>query len=340
MSSDIDNNPALDYNAIGDMAGLESQMRSTDNVIYSEKDKLLKYCIAASVILHLLLFAGVSRVPELAPTKAFLRPGEKVSQVRLVEQENKEPKSQVPPDNATAVSDRDHIALRERIPKRPPSSASSLGKIEPVEKRIAALIPPQAPEDLSRPNEEKKTKDDRSKIPHDDKPPVHNKLKTKAPTESRQKQQDASHRKLDLKPTQQEQEIATGLASPGGPTDFFPDGDLEEAVVDINTREEKFFSYLLHLKRKIQGVWVYPSSAANLGLGGTLTVEFSIARDGELLYVNLLDTSGHSILDESAVKAIQNAAPYFPFPSRMRAKRLKIRANFIYITSNYFRRIM
>lgn len=323
-----------------DVDGLESQMHFTDDVIYSEKNTLLKYCVGASVILHLLLFAAVSRMPELAPTKAFLRPGEKVSQVRLVEQDYKEPPPVVPPENASAVSDRDHIALRERIPKQPPSQASSLGKIEPMDKRIAALIPPHAPEDLAAPNEEKKARDERSKIPSDDKPAVHGKTRAKPPSESRQKQLDASPRRLDLKPNQQEQDIATGLASPGGPTDFFPDGDIEEAVVDINTREEKFFSYLMHLKRKIQGVWVYPSSAANLGLGGTLTVEFSVARDGELLYVNLLDSSGHSILDESAVKAIQNAAPYFPFPSRMRAKRLKIRANFIYITGNYFRRIM
>jgi len=94
------------------------------------------------------------------------------------------------------------------------------------------------------------------------------------------------------------------------------------------------------LKQKIQGVWVYPSVAAKSGLGGALAVEFAISKDGELLYVNLLDSSGHAILDESAIKAIRTAAPYFPFPERMKAKRLKIRANFIYITGNYFRSIM
>ena len=63
---------------------------------------------------------------------------------------------------------------------------------------------------------------------------------------------------------------------------------VEEAVVDINTREDKFFSYMLQLKRKIQGVWVYPASAAQSGLGGSLALEFSIAKNGDLLYVNLL----------------------------------------------------
>ena len=340
LSSDIHKQPSSRYSALADAFNLEDQMPSTENFLHYENDKLVKYCIAASIILHFLLLAGVSRIPELTPTKAFLRPGEKVSQVRLVEQQFHEAKPEAPPDKTSALSDQDHTAVSERIPKRPPSPMSSLGRIEPVEKRIAALMSPHAPEDLSGPSEEKRIRDDQSKAQTDEKAPVQSRLKTKTPTEARQKQKEASNRKLDLKPTQQEQDIATGLASPGGPSDFFPDGDLEEAVVDINTREEKFFSYLMHLKRKIQGVWVYPSSAANLGIGGTLTVEFSIARDGGLLYVNLLDSSGHSVLDDSAVRAIQSAAPYFPFPDRMRAKRLKVRANFIYVTSNYFRRIM
>jgi protein TonB len=115
---------------------------------------------------------------------------------------------------------------------------------------------------------------------------------------------------------------------------------VEEAVVDINTREDRFFSYLMHLKQKIQGVWVYPQVAARSGLGGSLTVEFSIAKTGDLIAVNLLDSSGHAILDESAMKAIKTAAPYHPFPERLKAQRLRIRANFIYVTSSFFRSIM
>ena len=85
---------------------------------------------------------------------------------------------------------------------------------------------------------------------------------------------------------------------------------------------------------------MYPTAAASSGIGGSLSVEFSIAKNGELVYVNLLDSSGHTILDESAIKAIKSAAPYYPFPPRLHAKRLRIRANFIYVTSNFLRNIM
>jgi len=114
-------------------------------------------------------------------------------------------------------------------------------------------------------------------------------------------------------------------------SDFYADGDPDETVVDIDTKEERFSSYLLHVKGKIQAVWIYPAVASRAGISGKLTLEFLISRDGNVLGVNLLDSSGHTILDESAVRAIKNAAPFFPFPERLTAKRMRIRANFIYI---------
>lgn len=340
FASDIDKASTNGYNQNG-FEFYSGVMMSSKNILSNHADDtLVKYCIAASLVLHLIVFASASRMNGLMPERTFLNPGEKVQAVRLVEPQNTENKVEPPPSRASAVSDRDHSAVKERIPRSVPSSEPPLGRIDPPEKRIAALIPPRAPEDLTEPTEEKKTPEAQDRDAVEEKAAGKTRARAKASPAPKPTKNEVRGRKLDLKPNRQEQEIATGLSGRGGTSEFFPEGDLDEAVVDINTREEKFFSYLLHLKRKIQGVWVYPSSAANSGLGGSLTVEFSIAKDGELLYVNLLDSSGHQILDESAVRAIRNAAPYFPFPPRMRAKRLRIRANFIYITSNYFRRIM
>ena len=134
--------------------------------------------------------------------------------------------------------------------------------------------------------------------------------------------------------------MAKALAGPQGSPGFYPEGTPDEPVIDINTRDDKFFSYLMHLKRKIERVWVYPRAAAISGLGGQLYAEFLIASNGELLGTNLLDSSGHAILDESAMRAIRTAAPYHPFPPQFTAKRLRIRARFIYFTENYFGRKM
>jgi len=317
----------------------EEAMRGSEGIEASDGEKILKYCIIASFILHIGFFGVLPHLGDLTPTKALLQPGEQVTQVRLIEPETPKTDIEPSPERASAISDRDHTAKRQRLPKMLPAPKAPLGNVEPVEKRMASLAPPPAPEDLIKSREEPTKKDVTSKAPGAPEKTSNTQGKHRSPVDTRSKRNNLKKSPVDLTPTPQD--IAKGFAaSSGGAKEFFPEGDVDEAVVDINTREDRFFSYLLHLKQKIQGVWVYPSVAAKSGLGGALAVEFAISKEGELLYVNLLDSSGHAILDESAIKAIRTAAPYFPFPERMKAKRLKIRANFIYITGNYFRSIM
>jgi protein TonB len=340
--TEIDND--IDKVILDDDTGIDDSLLPEEVILGSEgiatpgRDKILKYCIIASCLLHLGFFVGLPHLAELTPTKALLKPGEKLTTVRLVEPEEPKLAPEPPPETASAISDRDHTAVRERLPKVPPGPKAPLGNMEPVEKRMASLAPPPAPEDLVKSKEETAKKEEAPKASSTEEKNNNNHGKHRNPVEARPKKNTQKKHQVDLSPTAQD--IAKGLAAHGGATDFFPDGDADEAVVDINTKEDRFFSYLLHLKQKIQGVWVYPQVAAKSGIGGALAVEFSISKDGELLYVNLLDSSGHTILDESAIKAIRTAAPYFPFPPRLKAKRLRIKANFIYITGNYFRSIM
>lgn len=311
--------------------------------IESDKfDRLFKYCVLVALLLHFALVAAVPYFQHLAQPKSLLRPGEKVTQVRLVEPQDLEKAPEPPPKEASAISDRDHTAAKERLPKIPTAPKAPIGQMEATEQRMASLIPPVAPESPAKPNKENVEKEippeDLKKKSTSEKPVNLNRKHDKEQPQDSNRTPGAKRKNIDLRPTPQE--IAKGLSQSPGATDFFPEGDVEEAVVDINTREDKFYSYMLHLKKKIEGVWVYPSSAAKSGLGGSLAVEFSIAKDGQLLYVNLLDSSGHTILDESALRAIKSAAPYFPFPPRLQAKKLRIRANFIYVTNNYLRNIM
>ncbi len=329
-----------DYDYIEEVVSLGAVARLDS----SKKENIVKICIILSMVFHLGLMVGIPSLMGLVPDKRLLKPGEKVTNVRLIEQQP-ETKPEVAPPDTNAISDRNHVTKKEVIPKTIPAPQPPLGTVEPVEKKMASLMPPPTPEDLSASREEelKEEKPLKEEGPKPTHKPKAKKEKSKrhdtaAKSELKSSRKDIKNRKVDLRPNAQE--IAKGISRPGGNPDFYPEGDIEEAVVDINTREDRFFSYLLHLKRKIQGVWIYPSVAAKAGIGGTLTVEFSIAKTGELLQVSLLDSSGHSILDESAMKAIRSAAPYFPFPPRMKAKKLRVRANFIYITQNYFRNIM
>lgn len=339
--ADLDNEPDTD-SALDTELEMEVARGSYRTIESGKLDRLFKYCFVVALVLHFSLIAVIPYFQNLAQPSPLLKQGEKVTQVRLVEPQESEKPPEPPPKEASAISDRDHTAPKEKIPKIPPTPKAPIGRMDARDQRMASLAPPATPEDLIKPkkeSQEKEALEEEPKKKNNLEKSVNINKKPDRDTPNDQPRPATQRRKnIDLRPTPQE--MAKGLSQAPGPSDFFPDGDVEEAVVDINTREDKFYSYMLHLKKKIEGVWVYPSTAAKSGLGGSLAVEFSIAKDGQLLYVNLLDSSGHTILDESALRAIKSAAPYFPFPPRLQAKRLKIRANFIYITSNYLRNIM
>jgi len=46
--------------------------------------------------------------------------------------------------------------------------------------------------------------------------------------------------------------------------------------------------------------------------------------------VHLVEQSGHEILDVAALKAVKEAAPFYPFPKNIQRDKLTILANFVY----------
>jgi protein TonB len=85
------------------------------------------------------------------------------------------------------------------------------------------------------------------------------------------------------------------------------------------------------LKERIESIWKYPKKAARQGISGDLYMQFTIKKDGSLGNVELLRTSGHSELDDAAVKAIKRAAPFWPLPEDWDKDDLEIKGHFIYV---------
>ena len=133
-------------------------------------NKALRYCIIASVALHVAFFASIPMLTDFAPAKSFLNPGDQVTPVRLVEANSPEKKQEPPPEMASAISDRDHTAEKQRLPKVLPDPRPPLGNMEPAPQRLAALPPPVAPEDFIKPKEEKSKKEDKARREKPDHP--------------------------------------------------------------------------------------------------------------------------------------------------------------------------
>jgi protein TonB len=104
--------------------------------------------------------------------------------------------------------------------------------------------------------------------------------------------------------------------------------------ISLDTTEAKYVSYFKRIKYQIQRVWAYPPEAAQQGIDGKLRLRFQISRDGNLMGVQLVDSSGFEILDMAAIKAVKEAAPYYPFPITISKSKLSILATFIY-SPNY-----
>ena len=115
------------------------------------------------------------------------------------------------------------------------------------------------------------------------------------------------------------------------PSHVYPDDiDISDSI-SISTQSSRYASYLHKVKRKIELVWEYPPLAGEMGIQGRLFVKFEIDRNGHLKMIKLLKSSGAKILDDEAIRAIKEAAPYPPFPKDFKIKSIKIHACFDYI---------
>ena len=100
--------------------------------------------------------------------------------------------------------------------------------------------------------------------------------------------------------------------------------------IPLNTKDAKYVSYFSRVKQQIQRAWIYPPQAIKSPMGGELSLKFEISKDGNLLNLRLINTSGSNILDANAIKAVRGAAPYYPFPTTIPKEKLSILATFVY----------
>ncbi len=62
----------------------------------------------------------------------------------------------------------------------------------------------------------------------------------------------------------------------------------------------------------------YPDQARRQKLSGTLILDVVINSDGELVNIDLRQSSGHKLLDDAAQRIVKLAAPYSPFPAKLK----------------------
>ena len=74
----------------------------------------------------------------------------------------------------------------------------------------------------------------------------------------------------------------------------------------LNTDDIQFGSFLRRFETAVYGVWSYPEEAARRGIEGMTPVKITFNRKGEIENVELLDSSGSSILDNEVLRTLHN----------------------------------
>jgi protein TonB len=94
----------------------------------------------------------------------------------------------------------------------------------------------------------------------------------------------------------------------------------ERVLTSVSTKAARDAAYLNDWTRKVEivGNENFPREAINKRITGELRLQSVIKWDGSLIRAEILESSGHRILDDAALQIIHRAAPFLPFPPDIR----------------------
>ena len=98
----------------------------------------------------------------------------------------------------------------------------------------------------------------------------------------------------------------------------------------------KYDSYFNRFARSLYGEWKYPIDSAQRGEKGIVRVTFSITREGKIINVNLLESSGYPALDREVLRTLRDMADV-PLPESYEGELLNINGYFIYTQQGGYR---
>jgi protein TonB len=90
--------------------------------------------------------------------------------------------------------------------------------------------------------------------------------------------------------------------------------------ISANTREYVYAEYMAGWVAKVErlGNLNYPEPARAQGIHGSLVLTVAIRRDGSVEAIDVIQSSGHTVLDEAAIRIVNLARPFNPLPDSTR----------------------
>lgn len=93
-----------------------------------------------------------------------------------------------------------------------------------------------------------------------------------------------------------------------------------QVFVSARTQEFKYANYMLEWVKKVErvGNLNYPDAARRDSISGKLLLDVELNPDGTVRNISVLRPSGQPLLDEAAVRIVNLAGPFPPFPPEIR----------------------
>ena len=110
------------------------------------------------------------------------------------------------------------------------------------------------------------------------------------------------------------------------------DSEVRHKYISANTKEHNYAAYMEAWRAKVEriGNMNYPNRAREKGLSGSLLLDVAIRSDGSVKEIIIRRSSGHDLLDSGAVKIVRLAAPFAPFPDRIKGE-----VDILHVTRNW-----
>ena len=102
--------------------------------------------------------------------------------------------------------------------------------------------------------------------------------------------------------------------------------------ISASTRTYKYAAYMEAWRAKVErvGNLNYPDEARRRKLSGSLILDVSLNPDGTVSQITIRRSSGHKILDDAAIRIVNLASPFAPFPDN-----IKVDTDILHITRTW-----
>lgn len=89
--------------------------------------------------------------------------------------------------------------------------------------------------------------------------------------------------------------------------------------ISATTKEYRYASYMEAWRSKVErvGNLNYPEAARKQNMSGNLILDVALNADGSINQITIRRSSGQKILDDAAIRIVQLASPFAPFPQQI-----------------------